>query len=679
MRTSPDPEIASTKCEQSSHRLVATSAPISRNRTIAGLLGAFPARLSGETGDPSGTIVGWGFKRSGKRALALKGRFADHWLLEDGFLRSVGRRDDPLGISFDKDGIYYAANSPSLLFDQITRELTTEQQQRTRDLIALWRANRVSKYNDAPPLTAELPARYVLVVDQVRDDQSISYGLAKAETFDVMLNSALAENPGVPVVVKIHPDSVARPEKRHFDLGKLADDTRIIVAAEPAHIVDLIEHAQLVYTVTSQVGFEALIWAKRVRTFGMPFYAGWGLTEDEMPPPVSRHAVTLEQLVHAALISYPRYWHPVREQQATPEETIRLVGINRRNRENPSDTIYAVGFSRWKKPFLRQFLSGADVVFVKDFAKVPKGATLLVWGRREVPNAEQFQILRAEDGFLRSSGLGADLVRPLSLVIDDLGIYFDSTRPSRLETILSSHGFTDEERAEAGELREAVIAARLSKYNLGGSTWGRPDIDKRVILVVGQVETDASIRFGSPEVRSNLELVRRVRAEHPDDYLVYKPHPDVVAGLRGEGEDEQLASEICDEVVTDANTVQMLDEVDAVHTITSLLGFEALLRGVPVTCHGQPFYSGWGLTEDKCPVERRGRQLKLDELTYGALIAYPRYFSQRAGLFASARDILHELSDLAERGPQTRTLPRKILHTAIVSWRSLRRRLGFNF
>jgi len=275
-----------------------------------------------------------------------------------------------------------------------------------------------------------------------------------------------------------------------------------------------------------------------------------------------------------------------------------------------------------------------------------------------------------------SSGLGADLVRPLSLVIDDIGIYFDSSQPSRLEAILADHDFQSEELAEAATLREAIVAARLSKYNLGGEGWCRPKTDRKVMLVVGQVEADASIRFGSPEVQSNLELIRRVRAEHPDAYLVYKPHPDVVAGLREAGSNEQLAAELCDEVATQANTVQMLEQVDAVHTITSLLGFEALLRGVPVTCHGQPFYAGWGLTEDRLPIERRKRKLTLDELVYGALIAYPRYFSQRGGMFVSAHDILRELSELAEQGPQTRTWPRKVLRAVIVRWASLRRKLG---
>ena len=40
----------------------------------------------------------------------------------------------------------------------------------------------------------------------------------------------------------------------------------------------------------------------------------------------------------------------------------------------------------------------------------------------------------------------------------------------------------------------------------------------------------------------------------------------------------------------------LLGIVDEVHTLTSLTGFEALLRGIEVHAYGGPFYAGWGLT-----------------------------------------------------------------------------------
>ncbi len=79
-----------------------------------------------------------------------------------------------------------------------------------------------------------------------------------------------------------------------------------------------------------------------------------------------------------------------------------------------------------------------------------------------------------------------------------------------------------------------------------------------------------------------------------------------------------------DAIATDAPVQACLDWADRLATITSLTGFEALLRGKAVTTFGRPFYAGWGLTDDTDPPPR-ARRLSLDELTAAALILYPRY------------------------------------------------------
>ena len=59
----------------------------------------------------------------------------------------------------------------------------------------------------------------------------------------------------------------------------------------------------------------------------------------------------------------------------------------------------------------------------------------MVWAGK---SAGHESALRVEDGFLRSRGLGADLIPPLSLVLDDMGIYYDPNSPSRLETLIEA-------------------------------------------------------------------------------------------------------------------------------------------------------------------------------------------------------------------------------------------------
>lgn len=325
-----------------------------------------------------------------------------------------------------------------------------------------------------------------------------------------------------------------------------------------------------------------------------------------------------------------------------PEAAARLPGDDRPALPRQ---LYAYDFSWRKRPILRRFLPESRIRFIRRGAALPAGATLLLWGDGPPPAdvPESVRLVRLEDGFLRSVGLGADLVRPLSWVVDQTGIYFDASRPSDLERLLSYVLLPAELVERAGRLRESIVSRGLTKYNVGAGEWQRPAV-ARVILVPGQVETDASIRLGAPEMRTNLDLLRSVRQANPDAFVVYKPHPDVVAGLRARGRGERDARAWCDAELTDVGMAALLPQVDEVHTLTSLTGFEALLRGRKVVCYGQPFYAGWGLTEDRLPPPRRTRRLSLDELVAVALLLYPRYVGRLGGQLTTPEQALHELS-----------------------------------
>lgn len=161
----------------------------------------------------------------------------------------------------------------------------------------------------------------------------------------------------------------------------------------------------------------------------------------------------------------------------------------------------------------------------------------------------------------------------------------------------------------------------------------------RRILVPGQVEDDASIRLGTGTVCTNLALLRVARAANPAAVLIYKPHPDVEAGLRPGALAEADLAGLADVVAAHADPIALIAAVDEVWTMTSALGFEALLRGRTVTCLGAPFYAGWGLTRDLGPVPARrsraadGHPLPrpgLAHLAHAALIAYPRYYDPQS-------------------------------------------------
>lgn len=610
--------------------------------------------------------LGWGRRKYARRARRVaKSRKIPFLCLEDGFLRSVGlgKTEPPLSIVVDDLGIYYDATHPSRLDSQIVRPLTGEETTRARAMITTWCNGRVSKYNYAQDYAGDLPERYVLVVDQTWGDASISFGMADASSFERMLDRAIEENQACTVILKVHPEVLAGRKRGHFDLERTARRSNVQVIGDDVHPVNLIEHAEALYVVTSQMGFEGLLWGKPVRTFGMPFYAGWGLTRDELPAPGRRRPVPLENLVHAALIEYPRYVDPETGRRCEAERVVEWMGLQRRMRTRFPNDIHALSFSPWKKPIVRRYFQGSRVHFVDTVDQVPEDGTLAIWGQDY--QDEKRRVVRLEDAFLRSVGLGADLIRPLSWVMDSRGMYYDATTPSELEHALLTTEFPADLLARAKRLRDRIVEGGLTKYNVGAGTWQRSKDAHRVVLVPGQVESDASIRYGGSSIRSNMGLLQAVREANPSAHVIYKPHPDVLAGLRTKGAGEDEALRWCDEVVTDVAMGTLLSAIDEVHVLTSLAGFEALLREKKVTCYGQPFYAGWGLTDDIMPPARRTRRLTLDELVAGALILYPTYVSRATGKFTAPERALDELVEWRQQKPTGMPLWRKALRLAI--------------
>jgi capsular polysaccharide export protein len=296
----------------------------------------------------------------------------------------------------------------------------------------------------------------------------------------------------------------------------------------------------------------------------------------------------------------------------------------------------ACGMAWWKRDRIAQFLwapDAAPLAFADDSDEalgIAGDGRIAVWPSRApaglIERAAD-RLVRIEDGFIRSIGLGAALHPPLSIVVDDEGIYYDPTRPSALETILQTADFTPALCDRATRLQARIVDGGISKYGAAPTAYvPRVRDRRRTILVAGQVEDDMSVRLGGPDVAGNLDLLARARADEPDAYIIFKPHPDVDAGHRkGRVPDAMLLAH-ADEIVRDESMPSLLARVDGAHVLTSLTGFEALLRGLDVTVHGHPFYSGWGLTRDLAgPLPRRTRRLTLAELVAGTLILYPRY------------------------------------------------------
>jgi capsular polysaccharide export protein len=582
---------------------------------------------------PDDSVLVWGRSPTAWRGEALAARRGLSLVrVEDAFLRSVhpGRAngEPATGFLFDPVGVHFDSAAPSRM-EQILAETDFQKSNNLDELSGLIRQlidSGLSKYNNHDPNLPTPDPGYVLVIDQTAGDAAIRHAGASAQTFRTMLLAALRNHPDARIVICTHPETVLGLRRGHF--GPTDASGRVSLLATPVSPHRLLANAAQVYTVSSQMGFEAILHGHRPKVFGQPFYAGWGLTDDAEPIPRRTRTLTRDELFAGAMLVAPIWYDPCRDRLCGLQDVIHQLSAETQAHRQDARGHVAAGMRLWKRGRLQAvFGSAKPLQFHEDPAKADAraaatGRSLLIWAGKEHQGfAPQATCLRVEDGFIRSRGLGAELVPPLSLVTDDLGIYYDPTRPSRLEALIATP-LTDPQRARATALIARLRAAGLTKYNLGGAHPALPEGHR--ILVPGQVEDDASIRLGAGTVRTNLALLQAVRAANPDAVVLYKPHPDVEAGLRPGAID---ATGLADLVLDRADPAALLAEVQEVWTMTSALGFEALIREIPVTCLGAPFYAGWGLTRDLGAVPgRRTARPDLVQLAHAALIAYPRYW-----------------------------------------------------
>lgn len=620
--------------------------------------------------NPADGVVGWGEKPLARLARQLaRARGLPYWSLEDGFLRSagLGKTGTPtVSIVADDIGIYFNAAQPSRLEQLLQSGTGAMDVSRSRDLRQQIIEQRLTKYNHLPdyPLSlAPSSGRRILLIDQVVGDYSVSGAGANEQTFRRMWQEARAV-PGATILIKSHPDIAAGFAKGY--LTDLAGEVNVRFITEnisPHALLDVVDE---VWTVSSQFGFDAIARSVPVTTFGVPFYAGWGLTTDWAEGPVAdaafarrTHRPDLDAFIAATLLHYPRYVDPVTQKQTSAEKAIERLVAWRHHALAMRGHYLCVGFSRHKRHSVKRFLEGpwSKVHFTGDRpskAELAKADHIVRWGRygdvSQAPDQSfrALPMLRMEDGFIRSTGLGSHLVPASSLCLDRDGIYFDATRESGLERLLLNTEFSFEMLQRAARLRQRIIECGITKYNLESSQ--APDYvrlanGRPIILVAGQVPGDASLRFGLTNCVSNLDLLQAVRTKRPDAFILFKEHPDLLGGKRGPVSDPAILKRFCDLVIGNVPLGDLLSICDEVHVATSQIGFEALIRGRLVWCHGLPFYAGWGLTHDCVSPLRPRRQLTLDALIAGTLILYPLYLSGRTGLLCEVEDVIEELND----------------------------------
>jgi capsular polysaccharide export protein len=478
-------------------------------------------------------------------------------------------------------------------------------------------------------------------LDQPRDAGEYGDAPTLKAAAEALLQHVIASHPGAGLILL----SSQRP-------GLLAQNLQTSALCLDAIALpwSFYDEARAIYTVSSELGFTALLAGQPLHVFAPTWYAGWGLTQDHRFQTKRDRQLSTNQLAAIALIEAPQSDAPI----PTLEQCLGQIEAQRRASHEDAQGYIATGMASWKRRHLRRYFGAKSIQFqpqhTASLGNANNAPKHMAWGA--APQAD----IRIEDGFLRSRGLGAALIAPLSLICDDLGIYFDPNRPSRMEYHIACRAQMPEHaRLRICALTQRLTDARLSKYNVGKTLPALPKGYK--ILVVGQVEDDASIQLGTQDIYTNHALLLAAKEAHPNAILVYKPHPDVEAGLRIG--DTASSADLADVIAYDTDPIALIEACDEVWTMTSLLGFEALLHGVPVTCAGMPFYAGWGLTTDLSTApERRKARPTLMGLAHAALIDAPRYFEPKTGTPLSPEQAIEllERSDLGRSKLMQKTL-----------------------
>lgn len=597
-------------------------------------------------------IVSWGRKHPLLNLIRKPSVF-----IEDGFIRSINVTDKySFSYIIDRKGIHYDYRS-SELHDLIkSNDYSSTDLEIANQAINLICNNSISKYNQKQTKVLDFDnTNNVLIVLQCENDLSLNYSTIEPSSNTDLIRWAIAENPNSTFIIKKHPAD-KKPQLYLNEFSDL-DITYLSENINPNHLFSVTDK---VYTISSQFGFEALMFGKDVHCMGLPFYAGYGLTTDLYSTNKRINTTrTLTEIFIAAYIKYSHYIDPNTGVDICIIDAINaIIEINKCNSSTPSNSIF-IGFSPWKKKFLSQIFSNINISFrsfswlKENLNSINISVDIYVWGVSDILKHNinirdilpENNVYRVEDGFVRSADLGSNLSLPMSLVFDSTGIYFDPASPSDLENIIKDNVFTAKQNDEATTLMDTIVSARVSKYNMDNEDLILPATNKVIIFIPGQVTSDASIQLGSKTTSTNRALLKKVRETNPTAYIIYKPHPDTSSGNRQSDISNIEAQEYCDLLIISASIPDCIDVADEVHVMSSLVGMEALMRRSKVVCYGSPFYAGWGLTTDLEPLPRRRKDLSIEELFHCTYIQYPKYFNYNTGLYTSLSNTIDNIKN----------------------------------
>ncbi len=617
----------------------------------------------------------WGIDKNEVNKLAekeAKERDVPILRLEDGIFRSYGLEDHSYSLYKSMKGIYYNSLEESNLEELLNSDwqISKEENDYYELCLEMIIKYNISKYNDGIDFTKDKLVqngkKNILLIDQTFGDKSIEFGMASAADFSSMFKNAMNDFSNSNIYVKIHPEVYMGKKQGYLlrEIEKLSDidKEKIILIKENENAPSVISYMDEIHVVTSQVGFDALLRGKTVICYGVPFYANWGATIDFKKTDRRIKNRSVGEIFTALAIKLTEYVNPFTEKKGELLDVLEYISLQKRHKKFNELVFYNTKL--WKKTVLNKFLgvNKSKYIYSEESLSLARkeNKEVATWGYAEEKN-KFGSFLCIEDGFIRSSGLGSDIEAPLSLVVDKSGIYFNPKKESDLEKILNNEKFTKYELLIGQKIIKELIDSKVTKYNVGTElsihNIRKIHEGKKIILVVGQVEGDASILLGSVKIKNDYELLEKVSELRSGEVIVYKPHPDILSGNRSCSQSPEENMRILKEnfpnniyyMEKDGNIIECFNVSDEVHVITSTAGLEAILREKKVFTYGLPFYGGYGLTNDHEKFHRERRKVTKEELIFACYGVYPRYKFPKDNAYTNALSVIRHLSSVKNK------------------------------
>lgn len=390
---------------------------------------------------------------------------------------------------------------------------------------------------DASPYKLFTPGgrKRVVIIDQSRKSkQELKKVFAREESFKQMVLDAKEQHPGAAFFL-LQPPSVLQGKKKGY-LKKFALENGIEIISEQVSSFSILAQADEVYTVSAKIGFDAVLLGKTVHCYGLPFYAGWGLTKDKVACSRRNIKVKKEELFAAICLFFTRYLHPITGEPSHFQAFVRLILLQVPQLFENKRFIACINFDEKQKAFFSKMYKHADIRFMKEEQGIEAASN----NRGMVYTAEEpTEELRKKCGNIPLVHVRPGAFDRLYNQQKMVSLCFEGGPYPPLEKILQIKTMTENDLLRARLLRQFLLelSSFREHYDYANVQKGQD-----VIVIIGNADlapkkmSDSAVlqegsgnldKKGRPYHSFSLplsddgKLIEYIRKKRPEAYIVY--------------------------------------------------------------------------------------------------------------------------------------------------------------